>query len=368
MITALQLAQVRNNHWLTSLFTAYQAQLTVISTFATGAPLTSTRFKSLTLLDQMHTGSPAASFVDRGAGLSTKGQLNFGLQELEACRLGFVVDAEESTMLEFNQELAQNPAGNGLDYFTKKAMNATYSELRGLERQIFYGTTVASKGFLGLKQICSYTSGNVLATTDIAQDSDYAKSVINAGGSTSSTASSVYAVRFGDEACQLRLGGPGTPASNAGAGLDGFLNLPQPTRVQRESGGTYSWYHTASVEGWAALSVCGSSEAYASRVIPQYAVRRAANLTQDSGKGLTDLVMERLVASFPDGMAPDIFYMSRRSQEQLRDARDTARTVYVTGGAGARNTFNARSELPAEWDGIPIVTTSVIGNTDAIES
>lgn len=368
MITSLQLAQARNNHWLTSLFTAYQAQLSVIATFAAGAPLTSTRYKSLARIDQMHTGSPAASFVDRGEGLSVSGQLNFGLQELEAFRLGFVVEAEESTMLEWNKEIAQNPAGSGLDYFTETAMNATYKELRGLERQIFYGTTVASKGFLGLKQITSYTSGNVLALTDIAQDSDYAKSVINVGGSTSSTASSVYAVRFGNDACQLRLGGPGPAASNEGAGLDSFLNLPPPVRVERIVSSKHFWYHKSSIEGWAALSVGGSSEAYASRVMPQYAVRRAANLTQDSGKGLTDLVMERLVASFPDGQAPNVFYMSRRSQEQLRDARDTARTVYVTGGAGARNTFNARSELPAEWDGIPIVTTSVIANTDGIES
>jgi hypothetical protein len=96
----------------------------------------------------------------------------------------------------------------------------------------------------------------------------------------------------------------------------------------------------------------------------QNSVRRIANLTADSGKGLTDLLLSDALATFPVGFMPDAIFMSRRSRSQLQKSR----TVVLQGSGKARPDQPTLAPLPTEYDGIPIVVTDSILNTDAIES
>ena len=115
----------------------------------------------------------------------------------------------------------------------------------------------------------------------------------------------------------------------------------------------------------------GGNEANSTRKFPQYSVRRAANVTADSGKTCTDTVLQRLWDAHPEGHKPSRFYMSHRSLTQLQTSRTTAQTVFVQANLGANakdSSFVPLAPLPTNWNGIPITATDAIGNTDAIES
>lgn len=195
--------------------------------------------------------------------------------------------------------------------------------------QIWYGTTADSKGFPGIKAALPYTAG-------VADGS-----VINATGSTASTASSVYAVKFGAQDVTLIGGNGGIPELGDFRDetiLDGSSN-PLPGRV-------------ADLIGWVGLQISNIN-----------CVRRIANVTADSGKGLTDSLLADLVNSFPSGVRPDAIFCSRRSRLQLQKSRSAVGQVAANEGGNP-----AFSALPTNYDGIPIVATDSILNTDAIES
>ena len=88
----------------------------------------------------------------------------------------------------------------------------------------------------------------------------------------------------------------------------------------------------------------------------KYACVRIANLTADSGKGLTDALLEDAMALFPSAMQPTVIAMSRRSRKQLRKSR----TTYSPTGSPAPN--------PIEFDGVPIYVTDSIIDTETLLS
>jgi hypothetical protein len=94
------------------------------------------------------------------------------------------------------------------------------------------------------------------------------------------------------------------------------------------------------------------------------AARRIYNLTADSGKGLTDALLATAMATFPVGHRPTHIFMSRRSQAQLQ----ASRTVVLNGNGNVRPNQENVAPLPTTYDGIPIVATDSILNTDAIGS
>ncbi|MCH8046158.1 MAG: hypothetical protein IID44_20795 [Planctomycetes bacterium] len=85
-------------------------------------------------------------------------------------------------------------------------------------------------------------------------------------------------------------------------------------------------------------------------------VGRIANLTEDSGKGLTDDLIYESLETFPAGRQPNIIAMSRRSLRQLRNSRT------------ATNATGAPAPRPTEVEGIPIIVTDGINNVEAIET
>ena len=212
-----------------------------------------------------------------------------------------------------------------------EALGVAQSAMRSLGKQVFYGVTEDSKGFPGLKAATPFGESTVNGDP----------LTINATGTTATTASSVYAVRLGIQDVQL-IGGRSQAFE-----LGDF-------RVQNivKSDKTMEAY-VANLTAWIGMQIGNENS-----------VRRICNLTAQSGKGLTDTLLSELVDSFPVGYTPDAIFMSRRSRTQLQ----TSRTVTLFGQGTNRPNQSNIAPIPTEYDGIPIIATDSIGNTDAIES
>ena len=95
-------------------------------------------------------------------------------------------------------------------------------------------------------------------------------------------------------------------------------------------------------------------------------VRRIANLTADSGKGLTGQLFAQLLNSFPVGYRPDAFFLSRRSRLQYQASMTVV--LHADSNGSPNGTQNNVMALPTHYDGIPIIASDSILNTDAIEA
>ena len=158
--------------------------------------------------------------------------------------------------------------------------------------------------------------------------------VISAGGTTADTGSSVYLIRSGFNDTQVAWGNEGVIEA-------------KDTTIVRTSGsttGTFPSYYTA-VTGYCGL-IYGSS----------YSAGRIANITEDSGKGLTDALIAEALSKFPAGRGPNILAMNRRSLFQLQNSRT------------ATNATGAPAPYPAEAFGVPIIVTDQISSTEALIS
>ncbi len=211
-------------------------------------------------------------------------------------------------------------AGGREQYIAREGMRHVQSAMFNLEKQWIYGTSNNAAGFNGL-----------LDSTNLDAVSD--EMVVDAGGTTASTASSVYMLRRNSAECGLVYKGDEgvmlgeTVVQNF---VDGSgLNLPA--------------YYTPGC-GWFA-GFFGSL----------YSVARICNLTEDADKGLTDDLIYQAMERFPAGPAPDMMIMNRRSQYQLRASRT------------ATNVTGSPAPVPMEVAGVPIVTTDAILSTEAIE-
>jgi len=185
-----------------------------------------------------------------------------------------------------------------------------------LATQFYYGTGTFgdTKGFPGLVQVVN--SGLV----------------VDAEGTTGDTASSVWAVKFGPKDVGWVWGANGQLA----------LDEVRVETVLDDNNKKYDAYVQAMLAypGLQCLRV--------------NSIGRIKRLTEDSGKGLTDALLAKLLAKFPVGIVPDVFLMTKRSLEQLR----TSRT--------ATNATGAPAPTPAEAFGVPIQPTESIKNTEAL--
>lgn len=185
-----------------------------------------------------------------------------------------------------------------------------------LGSQIFYGVANEADGFPGLKAFTPFGGAYTY----------------NATGSTDGTASSVYGVKFGEEYTRLVHGltDPLMLGDFRDQDITGNNNKPVPGRV-------------ADLEGWIGLQIAHKAS-----------VLRICNLTAQSGKGLTDVVGGDALDLLPIGMKPDVWFMSKRSVTQLRKSRITPEVPYPP--------------MPTDLEGIPIIVTDSILNTDSVES
>ena len=208
-----------------------------------------------------------------------------------------------------------------------EASGVMQSAMRSIGSQIWYGVTQDAKGFPGLK------AATVAASSTKAGD----PITVDATGSSAGTASSVYAVCFGPQNVQL-IGG-----NNRAWALDEFT----VQQIVAANSGKLTAY-VAGLNAWLGL-----------QVVNENAVRRIYNLTADSGKGLTDALLATLMGTFPVGYRPDAIFMSRRSRTQLQVARSA--TSNTSGSAG-----RPMAPTPTDYEGVPIIATDSILNTDTI--
>ena len=184
-----------------------------------------------------------------------------------------------------------------------------------LGSQFYYGTSNDAKGFPGL--LAAYDSTSM---------------VVDAGGTTASTGSSVWGVKWGPKAVQWVYGS------------EGQLSVSEVSeqRVLDASNNPYTAY-VQELLAYPGLQIGN-----------KFAVGRIKKLTADSGKGLTDGLISQLLAKFPVGYKPDVLLMSRRSRMQLQ----MSRTATTPTGAPA--------PYPQEAFGIPIEETDGIVDTEAL--
>jgi hypothetical protein len=187
--------------------------------------------------------------------------------------------------------------------------------------QFYYGNTVGLpgdiKGFPGLLQ--SYDATNM---------------VVDAGGTSDNTASSVWAVKWGAQNVQFVYG------------ADGSLDVSDPREQSVADPNNAGAFYTAYFQEMLAYPGLQVSNVYC--------IGRIKKLTAEAGKGLTDNLVSQLLEKFPVGFKPDVLLMGRRSLGQLQRSRT------------ATNPTGAPAPIPTESQGIPIEVTDSIVNTEAL--
>jgi hypothetical protein len=163
--------------------------------------------------------------------------------------------------------------------------------------------------------------------------------LIDAGGTTSATGSSVYAVCASPKFFETLYG-------NNAVLSPGTWRMQTITRSSKEM---TAWKN--SLEGWCGLAFYS-----------KYAVGRIWKLTADSGKGLTDTLLSQLLNAFPIGVKPTHLFMSRRSRRQLQ----VSRTVTLFGQGTGRPSQPLLAPVPTEYDGVPIIATDSILDTESL--
>lgn len=356
MPTLAQIAQARQVPLSSGVFTACATEAPALSAFD-ARTARSTKFMTLAL-----TGLPTSAFKNLGEGF-THSDATLSVREFDAKLIGGLIKSERISAKRWDAE----HQASGYTWFDLQVMAKMKSDMRHIERVLFYGTAVDAKGFPGLKELTPYVSGNVLSLTDDpgADGVDYAKTVVNAAGSTATTASSVYSVIFGEMDAQI-------VACNDGGGelLTMTDTIEQMIAPDSDSPTALLLHDVAQVYGFIGLAVSGMNVTPNDVVPTQYSVRRLANLTEDSGKGVSDAKLEQLVLSHGDGKVPSMLFMNGRSARQWADSRSASTATLFLGGSGdARgNTGSLRAKRPDNFEGIPVTYTSAIKSNDAIES
>lgn len=355
MPTLLEIAQGRQIPLTAGIFEAVATQAPALAAFD-ARTTASTRFMALAL-----TGLPTASgFKDYGEG-ATHGGASLAVREFEAKLTVAKVQVEKLTAARWDAE----HAASGTTYFDLQLMARMAAEMRHLERIIFYGTAQDAKAFPGLKELTAYSPGNSLSLTEDPGATDFVKSYVNAGGSTANTASSVYSVVHGPMDCQLVV-------CNDGGGELFHMEEPIRQHIAPDANAPTATleYLITQISGHFGVAVSGMNQTPNDVIPTQYSVRRLGNLTEDSGKGVTDAKLEQLVLSHGDGIVPDRVYMNGRSARQWADSRSASTATLFLGMSGdaRNNTGSLRAKRPDNFEGIPVTYTSAITSTEAINS
>jgi len=213
---------------------------------------------------------------------------------------------------------------NGPDAFLARAATANLQQaLFAVEQQIFYGTGADANGFAGLSNNSAF---------DGAADT----MVVDATGTTASTGSSVWLIRTTADEKDM----------TAVIGNDGEIKVGQVSQVLKAD-------DTTPAKSYAAYMVPVS--AYIGLQIgTAYSAVRIANLTADSGKGLTDALIATAMAKFPASKGPTHIVANRRSLMQLQRSRT------------ATNSTGAPAPFPTESFGVPIIVTDSLSSTEAL--
>lgn len=273
--------------------------------------------------DTLHrTARPTVAFANAGEGFDPSKSL-LRLLRHECFRFGGRIEAFK--------HIADNwRRGGAAGYQTFEAAGVVESSLITIGKQIWYGVSTDAKGFPGIKAFTPF--GGTYTST--------------AAGTTATTASSVYMVKFGEQYVQLM------PAlARNGAGL---MDLPDfIVESVADANSKKAWAYTSELSSYIGLQIAAP-----------HSVVRICNVTADSGKTLTDAKLNTAMRLFPANFTPDAIFMSRRSRGQLQDSR----TVTLYGQGKTRPDQELVAPVPTSFEGVPIITSDNILDTDAIES
>lgn len=268
----------------------------------------------------VRSGLPAVDFIAASQGIAA-GKSTFENKRFDCQVLGGRVEVWKSIL-----DAPEN--GTPADIKATEAAGVMEAALRKVGTQIFYGTTAlgSSKGFPGL--VSFVDSGKILDAT----------------GTTADTGSSVYFVKFGPRDVSLVMGRNGT------------MELSE-FRIESlsDSDGNKGPGEVADLASWIGLQQAS-----------KHSVVRIKNLTADSGKGLTDALLASAMDLAPAGWMPDAIFMSRRSRTQLRAARSAVTALRGDGKTGTLGGGAAYVPTPTDFEGIPIIATDSILNTEPI--
>jgi hypothetical protein len=196
----------------------------------------------------------------------------------------------------------------------KSASGMLEGAMQTLATQFYYGVSNDALGFPGLQ--ATYDSTNM---------------VVDAGGTTSSINTSVYAVRFGPK--------------NVGWiwGNNGELDVSDVT-IQRLLDASSNPYWAYSQHLLAYPGLQNTSLQSVGRI-------HSINGTDANAK-LTDDDVADLLATFPAGLPPSAIFMNRTAQSYLRNSRT------------ATNATGAPAPFPDEAFGVPILVTDALVDTE----
>jgi hypothetical protein len=201
-------------------------------------------------------------------------------------------------------------------------------EMLAWAKQMYYGSGNNADGFPGLIQ--SYDATNM---------------VVDAGGTTAATGSSVWLLRvapagnLADDGVRWRFGNGGAMR------FDPVQLLP----VVDPNDATKKFYKYIT----SFITYPGF------QVQSLLTVVRIKKLTADNGKGLTDALLNQALAKFPAGKGPNLILMSLRSNQQLQGSRT------ATNPTGAPAPW-PNSIMGVNGEMIPIRVTEAISNTEAL--
>jgi hypothetical protein len=217
-------------------------------------------------------------------------------------------------------------------YIAREGARHLRSALVTFEKQVINGVVGASDSAAASGSSAGFTGFRDASTVDALADT----MVVNAGGTTADTASTCWAVRLAPDGVTGVYKGDGN-----------WLDLMETVIVNQivnpgTDNKTFPAYFTGA-SAWLGLQV-GSA----------YDIGRIANLTADSGKGLTDALIYDLFSKFPVGFGPTHLLMSRRSMKQLRASRT------------ATNANGTPAPWVSEVEGIPVIVTDAISDTEEL--
>lgn len=358
MPTALQIAQGRTVPLTQGLIMALVADAPLLAALQF-RPAESTKFISLAV-----TALPTAGpFINYNEGFSNSNAA-LEVREFDCSLVGGIVLAERITA----QKWDANHRASGYTWFDLQFEMKMKAQGIELEKQIIKGTAYDAKGFPGLKELTPYVSGNVVAATETTAKYQHKRSVIDAGGSTSSTASSVYAIIENSiDGVEGVIGNDGQAGGELFAITEMLSSLEAPNSAEATKKSVHDYQQ---FWGHIGVSLCGFNQTPNSVVPVQFGARRICNLTAQAGKGLTDALMSKLHRSFGNSKTPTKYIMGTRSGEQLAASRQATAINFNMGtGPAAEATFNTYPPPPDNFKGIPIIyADNAIDETEAIEA
>lgn len=258
----------------------------------------------------VRTGNPSVSFRNANEGVTaTKGTYENRLVETYILNPRFEADKAVADKYEDGWQA----------YLSLEALGIMEAAMALLGKQFYYGANTTyggdAKGFPGL--IDAHDSTNM---------------VVDAGGTTANTGTSVWAVKFGPKDVIWVYGN------------DGALELEDVrTETLYDSNSAPFTGYVQELLAYPGLQV-GSLRS----------VGRIKKATEDAGKGVTDDLIAKLLEKFEVGIVPDVLLMNRRSLRQLRASRT------------ATNSTGAPAPFPTEAFGIPIALSDSIASTEAL--